>query len=74
MVERAGATYTPTNHLAFIDDEITGRTLLHQLYVDEIGLTEWRVVPKYSSIAEARASARPAAQVGVIEWEEPGAA
>jgi len=72
MIERIGSLWTALNTLAFIKDELTQTMMLHQLWIDsETGLTEWRIVPQFLSIAEARASGRNPSLVGRVIEETP---
>ena len=72
MIERIGAIWSATNTLAFIRDELTGRDLLHQLWLDDLGLTEWRLVPHFPTMGEAKATHRNPALVGRVVEESSG--
>jgi len=69
--ERLGAIWNATNTLAFIKDDLTGKVLLHQLWLDDLGLTEWRLVPIVDRDKPAR---RNPAFVGVAPADEDEAA
>jgi hypothetical protein len=68
--ERVGAIWSATTTLAFIKDELTGRMMLNQLWLDDLGLTEWRQVPMINRGDPVR---RNPAVVGVAPPDEEAA-
>lgn len=66
-IKREGEFWSATNTLAFLKDPKTGKNLLHQVWINDLGLAEWRVVPLLDSTV---APQRNPSYVGVGDGAE----